>query len=274
MLSLVFFLSCFLGLLRQAQGDLVSTDYDSYNKGKLGHRPHLDFLSSDEFAPMLQVNTWDETAISTRGSHIFLRHDGNDTSPLATPLILDARDLSAVYMNRSFENVFGTRVQENWGKRYLTFWAGQKGDGVGDGWGLAYDENYRLAYKVSAQHISSHADLHEFAFTGHGTALVTGVDRVMVHTKEWKAKGWRGPSKLRVLDAIFQEIDLETGEVLFDWRALHHLDPMDSYEKSGSGWDVFHLNSIEKVPKTDRLPVPSFHHVLTDVMCRRKQATT
>lgn len=248
MLSLLFLLLCFAGVLRQAQGDLISTDYDSYNKGKLGHRPQLEFLSSDEVAPMLQVNTWNKTAVSTRGSHIFLRHDGNGTSPLAaSPLILDARDLSAVYMNRSFENVFGTRVQENFGKKYLTFWEGRKGDGVGDGWGLAYDENYRLAYKISAQNISSHADLHEFAFTGHGTALVTGVNRVKVQTTEWKTRGWRGPSILRVLDAVFQEIDLETGEVLFDWRALDHIDPMDSYERWRSIWDTFHLNSIEKV---------------------------
>lgn len=249
MLSLLFSL-CLTILIRQSQGDFISTDYDRYNSGQLGHRPYQDFLSSDEYAPVLQVNIWKETEISKRGSHIFMRHDGNTTSSLASPLVLDSRDLSAVYMNRSFENVFGTRIQENFGKKYLTFWEGQKGDGVGDGWGLAYDDNYRLAYNISAQNISAHADLHEFAFTGHGTALVTGVDRKTVQTTAWRSRGYRGPSRLRVLDAVFQEIDLETNEVLFSWRALDHIDPMDSYERWAINWDIFHMNSIEKVDCT------------------------
>lgn len=240
----VLLTSCLAGVV---QGDVISTDYERYNSGQLGHRPHQDFVSSDEFAPMLQVNVWNKEAISQRGSHIFLRHDGNETSPLASPLVLDANDLSAVYMNRSFENVFGTRVQEDRGKKYLTFWEGQKGDGVGDGWGLAYDDQYRLAYNISAHNISAHADLHEFAFTGHGTALVTGIDKVVVDTAQWKDHGFRGRSKLPVLNAVFQEIDLETNEVLFSWKALDHIDPLDSYERWTTGWDIYHMNSVQKV---------------------------
>jgi hypothetical protein len=160
-------------------------------------------------------------------------------------LILDANDLSAVYMNRTFDNVFGTRVQENFGKKYLTFWAGQKGEGVGNGFGLAYDDTYRLTYKVWARNISVHSDLHEFAFTGHGTALVTAVDEMTADASDWE--GWEGPSKFRILDSLFQEIDLETNEVLFSWLALDHLDPMDSFEPLSSHWDVFHMNSIQKV---------------------------
>lgn len=223
----------------------MSTNYEKYNDGALGHRPHLEFHSSSEYSPLLQVNVWDQDAISETGSHIFLRHDGNDSSPLSSPLILDSNDLSAVYMNRSFKNVFGTRVQESLGKKYLTFWAGEKGDGIGDGYGLAYDDTYRLIYKVSAQNIQVHSDLHEFAFTGNGTALVTGVDKLQRRASDFPE--WLVPSRFEVLDAIFQEIDLETNEVLFNWRALDHINPMDSYEPRGRGWDAYHLNSIEKV---------------------------
>ncbi|OJJ45930.1 hypothetical protein ASPZODRAFT_133798 [Penicilliopsis zonata CBS 506.65] len=225
-------------------GDFVSTDYEGYNEGELGHRPHLEFHSSSEYAPVLQATIWDREAIADTGSHIFLRHDGNASSPLASPLVLDAHDLSAVYMNRSFKNVFGTRVQENHGRRYLTFWEGEKGDGIGDGYGLAFDENYRLAYKVWAQNMRVHSDLHEFAFTGNGTALVTGVNRLQAQRGD--VPGWRGPRRFELLDAVFQEIDLESNEVLFDWRAKDHVNPMDSYEPTGHGWDTYHLNSIEK----------------------------
>lgn len=75
-------------------GDFVSVNHQKYNNGDLGHRPHLEFHSSSEFSPLLQVNIWDGNAISREGSHIFLRHDGNETSPLSSPLILDANDLT------------------------------------------------------------------------------------------------------------------------------------------------------------------------------------
>lgn len=228
-----------------ACGDFVSTNYKEYNDGVLGHRPHLEFHSSDQYAPIMQATIWNSEAISDKGSHIFLRHDGNDTSPLASPLIIDARDLSAVFMNRTFKNVFGTRIQEDRGKKYLTFWEGEKGNGVGDGYGLAYDDTYRLIYKVWAQNIQVHSDLHEFAFTGNGTALVTGVNPIEALQSDFPQ--WELPYNLDILDAIFQEIDLETNEVVFNWRALDHINPMDSYEPMGPGWDAYHINSIEKV---------------------------
>ncbi|KAL3445290.1 ASST-domain-containing protein [Aspergillus insuetus] len=239
-------------LLVQVQADYVSTNSDLYNAGTLGHRPHLEFHSSDEYAPLLQINTWNPDEISETGSHIFLKHDGNASSPLSSPLILDARDLSAVYMNRSFTNVFGTRVQENRGRKFLTFWAGDKGDGIGDGYGLAFDDTYRLVYQVSAQNLNGvHADLHEFALTGNGTALVTGVNRIRVRGDDFQEKyGWDYPLpdglEIEILDGVVQEIDLDTNEVLFDWRALDHVNPLDSYEPIGRLWDAYHVNSIEK----------------------------
>ncbi|KAL3471185.1 ASST-domain-containing protein [Aspergillus californicus] len=230
------------------RGDFVSTDYETYNDGELGHRPHLEFQSSSEYAPVLHVNVWDSDAISQTGSHIFLRHDGNDSSPLSSPLILDANDLSAVYMNRTFDNVFGTRVQDNLGTKYLTFWAGDKGDGIGDGYGFAFDDTYNLVYKVSAQNMKVHSDLHEFAFTGNGTALVTGVNHIQVRGADLRERqGWDNiPDELDILDGVFQEIDLETNELIFDWRALDHINPMDSFELMNGVWDAYHINSIEK----------------------------
>lgn len=231
-------------LATTCRGDYISRDYQLYNSGDLGNRPNLRFFSSDDFSPVLQVNIWNETAISGKGSHIFLRHDGTPASPLSSPLILDAKDLTTVYVSRSYDNVFGTRVQENLGKRYLTFWAGRKGHGHGEGFGLVFDDTYRLAYNVSAQGIALHSDLHEFALTGHGTALVTGVDDVLVDTSGWG--DWQGPAAFPVLNTLFQEIDLETNEVLFSWQALDHISPLDSFEAMTKNWDAFHLNSVQK----------------------------
>ncbi|KAI3393622.1 hypothetical protein diail_3886 [Diaporthe ilicicola] len=231
-------------LTTSCRGDHMSRDYESYNSGRLGNRPSLKFFSSEEYSPLLQINTWNESAISDKGSHIFIRHDGEPSNPLSSPLILDARDLTTVYVNRSYDNVFGTRIQENFGKSHLTFWAGKKGYGLGDGFGLVFDDTYRLVYNISAQGITLHSDLHEFALTGYGTALVTGVEDTVVDTKGWD--NWRGPATFPILDALFQEIDLETNEVLFSWRALDHLNPFDSLETMAKDWDAFHLNSVQK----------------------------
>lgn len=64
-----------------------------------------------------------------------------------------------------------------------------------------------------------------------------------------------GPENGWLLDSIFQEVDLETGELIFEWRASDHI-PTESTMRStldtdegkspASGFDYFHINSIEK----------------------------
>ena len=62
------------------------------------------------------------------------------------------------------------------------------------------------------------------------------------------------------MNGIFQELDVETGELLFEWRSLDHnlTSPMTSYigpgstDTSGDGqspatpWDYFHINTVDK----------------------------
>lgn len=64
-----------------------------------------------------------------------------------------------------------------------------------------------------------------------------------------------GPENGWVLDSIFQEVDIETGELIFEWRASEHIpvqDTMRSYVGSdlgndpSSGFDYFHINSVDK----------------------------
>lgn len=50
---------------------------------------------------------------------------------------------------------------------------------------------------------------------------------------------------------MFQELDIETGEVLFEWRASDHFPYEDSYvtpnEANHAGpWDFFHINMVDK----------------------------
>lgn len=64
-------------------------------------------------------------------------------------------------------------------------------------------------------------------------------------------RGWDKGTYGYVWDALFQEIDIETGEALFQWRASDHIDFRESYVRvnqgtHGSPWDFFHINTIEK----------------------------
>lgn len=246
----MFSFLCWVGLvalIQSARGEYISTQ--DYNHGQMSTIPQHRFYSTKETSPVLQINEWNEQAISTSGSHIFMRQSHYEVAH-SSPVILDARDLSTVYVDHAsdWEGVYGTRVQENHGKKYLTYWVGQKDDGFGtsSGFGLAYDESYRLVYNITTKLQGRNSDLHEFAFTGNGTVLMLAVEDVQIDLAKYPE--WEGAHlKLMARDNIIQEIDLETNEVLFSWRALDHISPVDTFEKNGPYWDIFHTNSIEKV---------------------------
>jgi hypothetical protein len=64
--------------------------------------------------------------------------------------------------------------------------------------------------------------------------------------------GVGGPVDGVVLDGIVQEIDIETGEVLFEWHSLDHIGLEESlYEPPPdlkAAFDYFHINSIDPIP--------------------------
>ncbi|TQS33458.1 hypothetical protein Golomagni_06197 [Golovinomyces magnicellulatus] len=75
-----------------------------------------------------------------------------------------------------------------------------------------------------------------------------------------------------VVDAIFQELDIETGKVLFEWHSLDHVSPDDAIlplttgpagngSSSTAAWDYFHINSVEK--GTDGNYLVSARHIST-----------
>lgn len=62
-----------------------------------------------------------------------------------------------------------------------------------------------------------------------------------------------GPALGWIYDGVFQEIDIATGELIFQWRASHHY-PVNTTLKSCAGrgayresaFDYFHINSVDK----------------------------
>lgn len=90
-------------------------------------------------------------------------------------------------------------------------------------------------------------DLHDFRITPQGTALITAYD-VQDHNLGMLGKGV-GP----IWDCVFQEVDIETGNLVFEWRASQHIRIEDTYrvigdegEPGGAPFDWFHISSVEK----------------------------
>lgn len=53
-----------------------------------------------------------------------------------------------------------------------------------------------------------------------------------------------------IWDSLFQELDIETGEVLFEWHASEHFPVADSYDDPNQAtreepWDYFHINMVD-----------------------------
>jgi Arylsulfotransferase (ASST) len=130
------------------------------------------------------------------------------------------------------------RVQRYRGSPVLTWWEGSIELGHGVGEYVIADASYRTVRRVQAAR-GLHGDLHEFVITPDNTALLTSY--VVTGADLSSVGGSRGGT---IQDAIFQEIDLATGQVLLEWHSLDHIPLDESYSPVSADWDFFHINSV------------------------------
>ncbi|HTD08500.1 MAG TPA: arylsulfotransferase family protein, partial [Solirubrobacteraceae bacterium] len=136
------------------------------------------------------------------------------------------------------------QVQEYDGQPVLTWW---QGDVSVHGFGLGEDVIANNTY-TDIEHVRAgnglEADLHEFQLTPQGTALITAYDPILCNLSSVG-----GPAYGGLTDSVFQEIDIKTGLVMYEWTSLDHVGLSESYVPAGKtspGWpyDFFHINSI------------------------------
>jgi hypothetical protein len=143
-------------------------------------------------------------------------------------------------------DVMNFEVQEYKGETVLTWWVGQH-TGFGRGEYVICDHSYREIKRVRAGN-GYEGDHHEFKITPQNTALLT-----IYHGVEMDLTSVGGPADATVLDGIVQEVDIETGKVLFEWHSLDHVEL--SHHTSGY-YDHLHINSVD-VYDEDHLLVSS-----------------
>jgi hypothetical protein len=127
-------------------------------------------------------------------------------------------------------------VQAYRGEQVLT-WGETAGEYV------IFDSSYREIARLRAGN-GYDGDHHEFLISPQDTALITIYNSV---PRDLTAVG--GSENGRAWQGIVQELDVETGEVLFEWRSIDHVGLEETYanprDDHYAGIDYFHVNSID-----------------------------
>ena len=135
------------------------------------------------------------------------------------------------------------REQTFAGQPVLTWFQGDYFDGHGDGEFVIMNDRYQVVRTVEAAEGYA-ADLHELVLGPGQTGWITIYDTV-----GWNLSAEGGPSDGAIYDSIVQELDLRTGNVLFEWHSLDHVNPANSFipyvKGQATAWDYFHVNSVD-----------------------------
>jgi Arylsulfotransferase (ASST) len=161
------------------------------------------------------------------------------------PMILD-NEGEIVWFLPLDEVPVNFRTQVYRGQTVLTWWQGSFTQlATGQGASVIVDDTYSQVAVVEAGN-GYKADPHEFLLTPQGTALMTIYNPV---TADLSSVG--GSTSGTVLDSIVQEVDVASGDVLFEWHSLEHVPLTATYAPLLDPFDYFHVNSIDVHPDGD-----------------------
>jgi hypothetical protein len=81
-----------------------------------------------------------------------------------------------------------------------------------------------------------------------------------------------------IQDGLFQEVDIETGDLIFEWRATDHIRMSDVFStpsrKDGHGkskkdaFDFFHINSVDKIDTGDYIISARYMHAVVCISAK------
>ena len=156
-------------------------------------------------------------------------------TPQAGPMIFDERGRLVWFRPLPTRGVTDFRVQRLHGRPVLTWWRARlAGARLRDGAYTIADTSYRTIATIRPGN-GEVGDIHEFLLTRRGTALMTTFRSLVVGHRRYSEGG-------------FQELELATGRVLFDWHSIDHVPPRESYSTPprdpSFSFDYFHINSV------------------------------
>ncbi len=176
----------------------------------------------------------------TSSGDIFLTpHNGGQNGPM----ILNSKGQLVWFHPVGGKGVFNLELQHYQGRPVLTWWQGNVNHGQGNGADVILNRSYHTVAVVHAGN-GYVSDLHEFQITRQGTALI---DAYVLVPHSLTSVG--GPANGKVWDCVIQELDVRTGQVLWEWHSLGHVPINGSHAilHPGRAYDYFHLNAIQQL---------------------------
>ncbi|KAJ5971482.1 uncharacterized protein N7479_001400 [Penicillium vulpinum] len=213
-----------------------------YDLGGQGFSPDQNYISFDQESPIVEI-TPSGAKCDPRYTFLALR---GDSIAHPGPMILDPAG-ELVWKKWNMYTTQDFKLQRYKGENYLTYWEGETAEGIGQGSWYMLDSTYTQKYVVSPVGIYD-GDLHDFQITSNDTAILIMYDRIPM---DLRSIG--GPELGWIYDGVFQEVDLESGELRFQWRTSDFYHPSDSYypigdagQERASAYDYSHINSVDK----------------------------
>jgi hypothetical protein len=224
-------------------------------------------------APALHVPQLDVKVATNFGNGTYLFETPGGGTTQHGLMIMDGHG-QAVWFHPLPGKTFAAdfRAQTYEGQPVLTWWQGlvdpTTGAPAGGEW-VIMDRSYKIVRTLQAPN-GLGSDEHEFLLNSTGTtAWITSIQKI-----GWNLSKVGGPSNGSVVDNIAQEVDLKTGNVLFEWHSLDHVPVTASYfpYTPTATYDYFHLNSIE--PEADGTVVMSARHTYAAYSVRGTSGAT
>jgi hypothetical protein len=226
--------------------DTGETQFDATTwETQYGSYPFHSYRSSNLTSPAVRKATdslqcYDDTYIflSPRGKRV--------THPAVTILDNHGRLIWSKHVQGQAYNL---KVQEYKGEKVLTYWVGDDAvGGHGEGYFYVLNNNYEEIARIRGVN-DLPADLHELTITPEGTALVTFYQIYPLN----QPGVFRIKDTVYIWDCLFQEFDIASQKLVFEWRASDHHALNESYALIGTDgytmehpFDWYHINSVQK----------------------------
>lgn len=243
-------ITVFLASLRYVCLPLITHFYPeatSYflDTGIYGPYPRQGYVSSSLIAPQANVLLQDEACA---GGMVLLDLGGQSVPEDGSMIVDMSGNLIWSAPGQYGPATANAKIQRYNDEDFLTFWAGDKLQESGLGSYYMLNSSYDLVWTVSAIGEGLEGDLHEFKITEDGSAIITVYERIKADLQNMDMEHSSGRI---IVDGIFQDIDIATGQLLFEWRASEHLDHPALQSTDGGlvadgSLDYFHINSIDK----------------------------
>jgi hypothetical protein len=175
---------------------------------------------------------------------IFISPFGDASTYANGPEIIDSQG-NVVWFQAvpAGEEASDFRTQTYDGQPVLTWWQGTGLGGQSSGTDYIYNDQYQQIATVNAGNGLS-ADGHEFLITPWNTALI-----LSYQTTTANLTSIGGPADQTVINGVVQEINISTGQVLFQWNSADHVPYSQSEQplpaSASDPWDWFHINAVK-----------------------------